>query len=180
MKVAIVVYKKKRFDPVGWLLEVEQGDTNATHATIQIGDYEWTTGATWHPLKGPLYGKVLSEDYQRKRGYYVCEFIQPLTEVEKQLLLTSCAALEGMPYGFDTLARLMARKRRGGPIIKLDDKPKLTVDHPICSEAVVFHAWTLGRPLCKKLGKLEPRVCTPENILTAAQYDNVIRVVKEV
>lgn len=177
-RVCINLYKAKKFDPVGWFILNQEGDCPATHATIEVDGIEYTTGATWHPLKGPLYGPVDPETYQKGRGLIVCEFINPLEDWEVDILKHSCQSLIGEPYGFDTLFKLVEEK--AGPVQKLGKEPVLTVDHPICSEAVVFHCWNVRRPVCKVLGKLEPRACTPANLWQSAKFKDVIQVVQEI
>ena len=175
--VFINLYEKKPFDPVGLLLQSEIGDVPVSHATLEIDGLEWTTGAKWG-WNGPLYGPVDPETYQKGRKIWVCQFVQPLNEMEKAYLASSCLSLTGAPYGFRTLIRLMLAKRKGEFVAKLGEKPVRVCHAPICSEAVVYHAWQIGRPLCKKIGKLEPRVCTPGNLWESAVYDDVIRIVQ--
>lgn len=177
-RVRINLYKKKKIDPVGWFILDEEGDCPVCHATIEVDGVEYTTGATWGLLRGPLYGPVNPKTYEKARGMIVCEFIEPLKDWEVDILKLSCESLEGEPYGFDTLFRLVEEK--AGPVYKLGKEPKLTVDHPICSEAVVYHCWKVNRPVCKALGKLEPRACTPANLYQSAKLRDVIQVVKEI
>lgn len=180
MDIKINLYKRQKIDAVGWFVCVLEADADVSHATIQIDDMEYTTGATWHWLLGPLYGSVVAKTYQAKRGMYVCTFTDPLTDAEQKALLASCQSLKGRRYGFATIAKLMLAKYRGFRIRMLGDTPKLTIDSPICSEAVVWHCWNvINRPLCMEQNKLEPQVCSPQTIFNSALYGRVLRIVDE-
>lgn len=177
MNIRINLYKKQGpLDFLGWMLAVQQR-SGITHAAFEIDGVYWGTGARWHWLKGPVFGQTDAVKYNQGRQYYQCEFVAPLTEAQEQELLSTLKSLEGQPYGYAKVLRLVKAGNTHGDFLCGLGEATLDIKNPFCSESVVFACWKIGRMVCRRLCKKEPEVCAPNDLYIEALYQDILKIV---